>query len=278
MNTLLARPTGVGDAGVDGQAIYVYAVVRRSADTPPALPASTVAIGYRDLLAVTRRVPLAQFSTAALPEYLHDPAWVQALALEHQTTLARLAHDYATLPCAFCTVYHHAERVQHMLAAQYDALDAALRRVAGATEWGVKLFYDQHALAKWLADDAEFFAPQRAAIARASSGAAYLLQKRLAQSADQRAAAFGTEYALTCHAELAAMARAATSSPPMPRSDHPAEIILHAAYLVDDQRHAQFMNTLASLQAASASRGVQIALAGPWPPYSFATLDTKDPV
>jgi hypothetical protein len=50
-------------------------------------------------------------------------------------------------------------------------------------------------------------------------------------------------------------------------------MLLNGAYLVDERSAGDFTSRVAGLVAAHP--GVSIACGGPWPPYSFATLEEQ---
>jgi hypothetical protein len=161
-----------------------------------------------------------------------------------------------------------------MLTQRRDRLTAVLHQVAGRVEWGVKVYAaGQDSVparpVAGRAGDAQRAAPD----ATASPGAAYLRRRRAALSAtqDNRRAAQASADAV--HAVFGSLATAAQLRPPQaPQlSGEAARMMLNAAYLVSQAGSQEF--------AAAAERltrehpAVRLELTGPWPPYSFATVD-----
>jgi hypothetical protein len=48
-------------------------------------------------------------------------------------------------------------------------------------------------------------------------------------------------------------------------------MLLNGAYLVDDDRTDEFADAVAAQDGAH--RGIRLELTGPWPPYSFSTME-----
>ncbi|MDP3046403.1 MAG: GvpL/GvpF family gas vesicle protein [Chloroflexota bacterium] len=264
------------------RACYVYAVARpRDGCKPGPLPAEGIVpqsavytVTHRDLLAVVSPVSLVEFGPEALEISLQDIAWAQARVLAHQGILAGLLDDYALIPFKFCTVYISRQRVQAMLAQHYQALDDTLRRLAGATEWGVKNFCSRRLLVEWIQEHSEALRPQREAIALTSAGAGYFLRKKLEKAAQREAERVVDACVQVSHTDLGNHARQAVTNPVQSPAVHgrKAEMVLNGAYLVDDSNLGAFQTALATLEATYAAQGFAYELTGPWPPYNFAAL------
>ncbi|MFQ5795147.1 MAG: GvpL/GvpF family gas vesicle protein [Candidatus Bipolaricaulia bacterium] len=266
-------------------AYYVYAVAQsQDSREPGPLPAegivpqvSVSTLTYRDLLAVVSPVPLAEFGPLALEDHLQDADWAQARVLAHQQVLAALLDGYTLVPFKFCTLYHSWVRVREMLAWHYEALNQALQRLKGATEWGVKLYCDRRALMEWVRKDSGVLQSQREAIAQASAGVGYFLRKKLEQEAEEEVERVMDVCVNESHWHLADCAREAVTNPVQPPTvhGHKAEMVLNSAYLVDEIDLEAFRRTLAILERSYAPQ-FRYELTGPWPPYNFATLELEE--
>jgi hypothetical protein len=258
---------------------YVCAVARAApgqAIAPPAagiLPGATARlIPHRGLAAVACEVPAALFGREALEERLKDMAWVQERVLSHQAMLAGLLGGCAFAPLQFCTVYSSAEKVAGMLAERHDDLSRILDRLAGALEWGVKVYVDPAALKAAVAASAPALQPLRQAAAKASAGAAYMLRKKLELAAEKEAERASDRCAQDSHDRLAATARAAALNAIQAPDVHGRagwSMLLNGAYLVAMQNEPRFRAALLELKAGHSSSGFDYELTGPWPPYSF---------
>jgi hypothetical protein len=171
----------------------------------------------------------------ALPATSERTLWAYEHAIE-----ALMAND-AVLPARFGTAFDDDPGVQAMLGSRHDELRAALERVRGAVELGVR--------ASWpaTADEPPPAGP--------STGTAYMLG-RLELSRRAR------EIAAKLEAELGALARARSSR----LLARPATPVL-ASYLVEHKRIEEFRTRVHELDVTTEE--ADIVCTGPWPPYSF---------
>jgi hypothetical protein len=221
------------------------------------------------LAAAVTTVRLTEFGAEALRARLEDLAWLESIARMHHRVIEIIAGQVPVVPLRLATVYRNDDRVAAMMAERQQDIAAALDRVRGRTEWGVKAYAadvaGQDRAAEIARDDAA-----------ASPGAAYLRQRRRQLDAGDQAKRGAVASAERIHAGLGRLAAAAELRAPQdPQlSGQRDRMILNAAYLVDDERSAQF--EAAVQRVADEHSPVRIELTGPWPPYSFALPDASD--
>jgi hypothetical protein len=146
-----------------------------------------------------------------------------------------------------------------MLERERDHLTAALRRLRGAAEWGVKAY------AVGPVDDEE-------AAAEPSSGTDYLSRKRADRDAAEIAREAVDAVVESVHARLRERAADAVLSPPQtgPLAAHDGEMVLNAAYLVGDADVTGFSALVDELAGRHGQDGLELELTGPWPAYHFS--------
>jgi hypothetical protein len=139
-------------------------------------------------------------------------------------------------------------------------LTSALDRVEGRHERSVKVY-------------APAPAADTAPAERPATGAAYLQQKRQAAEARRRAGDDQTATAAAVYDALAAVSVASRRLTPQdPRLTGRTEpMTLNAAFLVEDDAGAAFDEAVSAVTRAHPDATVEVD--GPWPPYSFATLE-----
>lgn len=270
------------------QAFYLYAVARAKEESgvslPPTggilpdVPLST--LGYKDLLAVVSPVPLAEFGLQVLRDKVQDLAWVQPKVLAHHRVLTGLMAGHTLVPLKFCTLYTSRERVLEVMARHYEALGSVLDRVAGATEVGVKVYCDRSKLLNWVWAHNEALKPVREKIARLPPGSAYVLRKSSAKKADEETQRTIDACTRRSHRHLAQGAReaATVSKSILARAEKGnRDIVFNGAYLVDEAELETFRTSVAGVEARYAALGFAYEITGPWPPYSFAQPELKDP-
>jgi hypothetical protein len=226
-------------------------------------PVRTIAAG--ELTAVVEDVGLAEFGEQALRRNLEDLDWLGATARAHHRVIDALAREGPLVPIRLATVYSSDGAVTAMLAERDADFRAALARIRGRTEWGVKAYANRRPESKDASPGAEAPASQET-----GAGAAYLQRRRGQLTAQENARQQMLANAETIHAELSEHAVGVRLHPPQaPQlTGNKALMILNAAYLVDDERGEDFASVVAAL--AERYPSVQLELTGPWPPYSFA--------
>jgi hypothetical protein len=222
-------------------------------------------IAAAGLTAVVEDVGLAEFGEEALRRNLEDLAWLETAARAHHRVIDAVAQQGPLVPMRLATVYSSDEGVAAMLAGRDTDFRAALGRIRGHKEWGVKVY----AARRPGPGDAAAGAGAAAA-PDAGAGAAYLRRRRdqlTSQKNDRREMLADTE---TIHAELTRHAAGAKLHPPQaPQlTGEKAVMMLNAAYLLADERGEDFAAIVAGL--AERYPSVRLQLTGPWPPYSFA--------
>lgn len=212
--------------------LYVYAIV-----DSPAAPAAPGLHG-----AALRRVesgPLA----AVVSEHERAPEPDEETLWAHEQVVEELMAAATVLPLRFGSSVERTEELTALLAERRSAFEAALERVRGAVELGVRAE---------LPEPAATNPPRRPGSPR--SGTAYLLERAQRERREREAVD-------VVHRPLAALAR--RSAPLRPADPHRFK----AAYLVEEGALEAFGARVAELNAELA--GVRVSCTGPWPPYSF---------
>jgi hypothetical protein len=219
------------------------------------------------LAAVVGDVPAGEFGQDALRRNLEDLEWLERTARTHHAIIETVAKEHTVVPMRLATVYSSDEAVAGMLEERAADFRAALTRIKGRAEWGVKAYATTQPEQR----QSEGGRSEGGRTRTDESGAAYLKRRRaeLAARQDTRQQALASADAI--YAELGRLAVAARQyplqSPEM--TGRPASMVLNAAYLVPDDRADDFADAVTGLAARHPA--VQLALTGPWPPYSFVT-------
>lgn len=252
----------------DSFGVWVYAVTFRadwnrlgSVTGVGEEPLRSIAAG--GLEAVVGSVDLAEFGEEPLRRRLEDVVSLDRIARGHHRVVEAVASGGTTVPSGLATIYRDDSRVADMLVQRRDDLMAALRRLRGRTEWGVKAFVSPQAVAEVDDEDA-------AAAGHRGPGTSYLLRRRAQLSAGDQVRRVTLRSADEAHAALADLAAAdrrhRTDDPYV--ADKVGALVLNGAYLVDDERTVEFSDLLNEL--AGKHKALRFELTGPWPAYSFA--------
>jgi hypothetical protein len=253
------------------RARYLYAVTRPL--TAGALEGQTgiddrplAVVVEAGLGAVVSDVDLDAFGEEGLRRNLESMEWLERVARKHDDVVNAVARTGPTAPMRLATICLDDDGVRARLIEWRDEMTAALDRVEGRSEWSVKVV-----LPPTTTGAAPH--PTVATDRGAGAGAAYLLRKRQETELRARTEQDALDEAAMVYDRLAGLAVAGRRLTPQdPRlSGHPGTMTLNAAFLVEDDGGQAFEETAAEL-GRSLPVGT-LLVAGPWPPYSFATLE-----
>jgi hypothetical protein len=209
------------------------------------------------LVAVVGAVGLDEFGEEGLRRNLEDLRWLERTARAHDAVVHAVARFGPVVPLRLATVYRDEDGIRAALAERRADFEAALSRVSGRSEWGVKAVVG-----------AESPPPEeeQAPSGEVGEGTAYLSRRRARLSAREDAGRRAVEQADSVHRALAGVAVAARRN-----RARQSRVVLNGAYLVDDERVCEFRDVVRDLDAGHPA--VELELSGPWPPYSFAGLE-----
>jgi len=220
-------------------------------------------VEHDDLVGLVSSVDLDEFGEEGLRRNLERLDWLEMAARGHDAVVQAAAAVAPTAPMRLATIFRNDDGVRHRLAEQQDRIAEVLDRVEGHDEWSVKVLTRQ---------DAE---SEKPAEAPPSSGVEYLRRRQEVQRAregDRRDADLVAEQ---LHEALLGIAAASRRLPPQdPRlTGHTGTMVLNVAYLVPQDRSEAFTAAIGEFTQRHAE--VLIDARGPWPPYSFATLEDQ---
>ena len=228
------------------------------------------------LAGVASRVSLQEFDEARLADRLGDAVWLEEKIRAHEQVLDRVLRAASIVPCRFCTVYRGESELRRFLSERKEALQAALDRVHGQVEVGVKAFVDRDRFVAGQATGNETIRQLQERAASKAAGTAYLEHRRLEQLVSAEVERLRSSASRDIHSRLLARAddglTLALQAPEVSGRDN--EMIFHGAYLVD-AAETEFEAALGSLAADYSDQGVEFELTGPWPPYNFVPTELR---
>jgi hypothetical protein len=251
-------------------ATYLYCVLRaRGKPSTGRLPAG-VPGGERPrildvgggLWLVATDVPADRYAGEALDAALRDLDWVAKIAVGHEAVVEHFARqpDVTVVPMKLFTMFSSDERALAEMRRRRKDIAAAVRRIAGAQEWGVRIMRGSA------------LAPARQASAE-RGGVAFLAARKRARDASREAALAAVEAADTAFARLSAVARAVRRRDREREGTPPP--LLDAAFLVPATRRAAFQAAAREQARACRDAGAVMTLTGPWPAYNFVSPATE---
>jgi len=214
---------------------------------------------------VVSDVDLDEFGEDGLRRNLEDLQWLEEVARTHDAVVRAATAVGPTAPLRLATVCFDDDQVRSRMDQWHDPLVRALDRVDGRVEFSVKAYAAQP-------EPAGQAATARSGPATGSgAGAAYLQRRREETLRRRQADDVAARDADGLYDALAAVAvagrRLRTQDPRL--AHHVGTMTLNAAFLVD--AGTDFAATVDDI--ADGHPRLRVEAAGPWPAYSFATLE-----
>jgi hypothetical protein len=218
--------------------LYLYALSEHPAAVPPVLGLDDTPVAVERLDAVDALIGVVEGERV-------EPSEAAILAHARVVDAVTAAND-AVLPARFGRGYSDLDALRTAITARSAELDAALARVRGCLELGLRVMAPRD--------------ETRGRDGRGSGSGSDYMRARLEERRQAE------RVADEVHTPLAELARAATRS-----VGATPELLLSAAYLVPRGAVEYFRARLAEL--GDDHPDLTLACTGPWPPYSFATTE-----
>ena len=207
--------------------------------------------------------PLNRYGEAIINRRLSDLDWVSRAAVAHEAVVESFIEQRAVLPMKLFTIFTSDDRALAQVRGDRRRVDAIVKRVANQIEWGVRV--------SRVRPQATPAGLRRAGAAprAARTGAGYLSQKKSQRDAAVELAERARDTVVDLYDRLSARSRLARrrSASELPVEGGP--LLLDAAFLVPRARAAAFRALVAREARRLGPLGYEVAVSGPWPPYTF---------
>jgi Gas vesicle synthesis protein GvpL/GvpF len=255
---------------------YVYCVIgaerrpriRRRFPRPAGMGPVRLLPVDRHLWLVVADAPLDQYGERRINKKLSDLEWVSRAAVAHEAVVEAFLRYQALLPMKLFTIFNSDARAVEQVLRNRRRVDALLRRVAGHLEWGVRITLKAPTSSERMRTAGNRSGATTRAGAR-GAGARYLSLKKVQREAETERARQGSRTMTDVYDRLSAQSALAKrrSSSELPLPSGP--LLLDAAFLVPRSRMRLFRSSVKREGTRLGRLGYQLALTGPWPPYTF---------
>lgn len=273
-----AEPDGPADDSlvneVPEEAWYVYGVVEADRDfageSVGVGPGPLRGVAAEGLVAVTSVVDAAEFRRGGAAA---DLDWLGSKAEAHDRVLSRLADAGPVVPFRFGTLARSEADVRRLLRRHREALGDRLEALRGRREWGVKIYCSADRLAERLTDLSDPGPVRTVEEHGGGTGTTYLTGKRRGRERAREAERLAAGIVCDSHERLAAAAADSAELPVREAERDGAPQVFNGAYLVSEGDEEEFRRRVGELAEEYGPLGVAIDLTGPWPAYSFSSLE-----
>ncbi|HYI10308.1 MAG TPA: GvpL/GvpF family gas vesicle protein [Thermoanaerobaculia bacterium] len=253
--------------------IYVYAVTR-DAVTPDAEAVDgsrrfgTAKAG--NLAAVFTPVDAEAFSQEVIDKRAGDLEWLGAIGYRHQSVMTELMKQTAIIPLRAFTLFSGEEAVRTYLTENSALLDKTLQRLDGKQEWTLRIELDPSKWSDAITARVASLRDLQQEIDTAAPGRAFLLKKKLGD--EKKRASQAAEDDLVAELEREVLGRLQCESVAESRQRRDGAFP-QITVLINRDEESVLQELQTTLNARYDAEGVTLALLGPWPAYTFASIE-----
>lgn len=242
---------------------YLYGITDQAVEEPPI--ASLEADG---LFGIYEEVD-KEFSEEHFNDNLQNQEWVITKAQRHQDVLQQISDHTTVIPLAFGSIFKTHDAILKKLTTQSKEFTYALERLHNKCEWGIKLFYRQDILQKWLLEHDTDLSHLQAQLETCTPGKAFIIKKELERQLKEKLKEVLNDRRRSFHGLISKedMNVKVNQTTNKELSANPDPNILNLALLSPKAKEAIIGQHIFDFNACS--DGIYAELTGPWPPYNF---------
>lgn len=186
--------------------------------------------------------------------------------LAHEKAIEEVMKTHAVLPVRFCTIARDEEKVKKILEAEHDRFLELLKNIEGKKELGLKAMLKEDLVYKDILEKYGEISKLKAAIARETPAKTHFQRMEIGQKVE---AALQREKGLCKEEILAALTPLAREF--KVNAPYGELMILSAAFLVDNDREAEFDRVVGALSDKAGDK-IKFKYTGTLPPFNFVNL------
>lgn len=258
---------------VKKQLIYLYCVTK---DKPSScnfedLGIKAHPIFFSGTYALVSWVSPDDFSEDNLKKHLADMGWVEKNIRLHEKVIEEIMKDQAVLPFKFGTVFENEANVEKLLKTNNTEFKVVLASLDGKEEWGLKIYCNSEYFKDALCRENDRISEIDKEITAAGKGKAYFLKKKKDEIIKDVINEKISEYTKDCFERLKVTVVDTKINNILPKevTEKKEDMVLNAAFLINNKRIKEFENVLAYLKTKYTDKGLIFDCTGPWPPYNF---------
>jgi hypothetical protein len=210
----------------------------------------------RDTWVLVSSVPTREYEENSLASRLNDIEWLAECGAAHHEVIVRAGRTHAVAPFRLLTLFRSDDRVVEEAVRLRSRIERALDRVRDRREWVVRV---------------AAVAPASKRARRTASGTAYLRARAVERAYESRPTPVARRVTRELVADLRGYADRVAARHPVDA----AHILYDGALLVSRARERDLSDAVRRWGPKLTPVGCRLSLTGPWPPYSFVSLDGR---
>jgi len=234
-------------------------------------------IGVDGFYATIKYVSESEFSEENLKKNLSDISWVETNAREHIKVISRIMENSTVIPFKFGTIYNSEEGLRKFIRDYSSSLSKNLKSIEGKEEWSVKIYCNYKTLIENTEELSEDVVAIEKQIGESSPGKAYILQRKKDEVIKGEIEKLYKFYSQQFFDELKSLSESYLINNLLPKelTEKIDDMILNVTFFVSKNKVRDFISTTELQMNKNKIYGVTVEATGPWPPFSFISINEK---
>jgi hypothetical protein len=254
--------------------LYLYGIVSSDAPEPPPELKGMEGAAVRllpagPLAGVVSEVPAAVYADDPLNSRLDDLAWVGERGVAHEQVLDWFAERGPIIPLSLFSLHRDAERLTRRVLDDQQHYVRTLQALRGSKEWGIKVWRREGKVATAVDELSPSLQALNQQLETAPAGKRFLLEKKRETMRTEEIRSVSRRVAHEVHAALQGAASDAVVVPIPAAAEGERILLLHSAYLVEDEAFPAFQERVTEFARRYGGAGFELEFTGPWPAYHF---------
>jgi len=254
--------------------LWVYAIARAGHPPPERVDAvdgssKVEPIAEGPLMAFATPVDLREYSQQAVDSHSGDLEWLGAIGYRHQAVMQALMTGGTVIPLRAFTLFGSPQMVQAQLRSGREQFTKVLERLDGKQEWTLRVEFEPQRWNEALNSRVDSLRAMAGEIASAAPGKAFLLKKKLDD--ERKKASRDAELQVVGEIEQQILEKLACETIAESRQSRDGAFP-QINVLINRDEEAVLQELHRDLSDRYAGEGITLAVSGPWPPYTFASV------
>jgi hypothetical protein len=263
---------------MENELIYVYCL----SDSPLRLDhvseqESLKCLMFREFYTVVKQVSLDEFSEENMKRNFADVPWIEIHARDHIRVIGEVMKKSTVIPFKFGTIFNSEESLGKFIQNYSGSLTENIENIKGKEEWSVKIYCNRTLLNQQIVKISDDVRTLEQEILESMPGKAFLLKRKKVELIEKEVQKVMQICGQTCFDELAALSEHTKINNILPKelTERTDDMILNVSCFVNQGRVKELLSAIGELLKKYKNVGFDIAVAGPWPPFSFISIKEK---
>jgi len=254
--------------------LWLYAISRAGHPLPERVEAidssgKVESIVEGPLAAFATPVDLRQFSQQAVDSHTGDVEWLGAIGYRHQAVMEALMRGGTVIPLRAFTMFGSRQMIEAQLRNARNDFLRVLERLDGKQEWTLRIEFEPQKWNDALTSRVDSLRTLSDEIESAAPGKAFLLKKKLDDERKRVSREAETEVVGEIEQQVLSKLRCETVAESRQQREGAFPQI---NVLINRDEEAVLQELHRDLTDRYSREGITLAVTGPWPPYTFASV------